>query len=194
MRWPRAGGVRVYYKHGGLHRSSDQFRLGVSDGVSIASALVNLTVELLNDDVPHVSAATVRRHALNGSSTSVTFGAHNLLVLDEDSPDAELTFTLLTAPAFGLLKLVFVRLHSITLSRDFYYLLLYLCAVLYRLSQYSSSCSCSGLLMEARLYLELFCNIMFFERSAVNEHMAPRGGYVKCCNTGHLLEIGRAHV
>lgn len=109
MRWSRASGARVYYKHGGRHEPADQFRLGVSDGVWTGSALVNLSIALLQDDVPHVSPSTVRVHALGGSQKELAFGAHNLLVLDEDSPDAELTFTLTTAPAFGQLHLVRVR-------------------------------------------------------------------------------------
>ena len=105
MRWAR--GTRVFDKHNGRHEKADQFRLGVSDGASISSALVNLSIALLADDAPYVSpAGTVRLHALNGTQTAVAFGVHNLLVLDEDSKDEELSLTLDAAPAFGLLKLV----------------------------------------------------------------------------------------
>ena len=100
----------MYYKHNGQHVAADQFRLGVSDGASISSALVHLNVTLLEDDVPRVSEATVLLHRLNGTHTAVAFGVHNLHVLDEDhskeEQDAELILTLQEAPAFGVLKLV----------------------------------------------------------------------------------------
>lgn len=91
----------LLYRHGGLSDRDDAFTISVSDGISMATTVVQVAVVGAGDDGPRRdSAATLSLEV--GEKSSTVIGRSQLAFTDNSSPDDQIQMQLVSVPMYGI--------------------------------------------------------------------------------------------